>query len=53
FDEEMLEYLVCPLSKSRLRYDKAAQELVSEDLGVAYAIVNGVPNLLPQDARKL
>ncbi|XP_053401654.1 protein preY, mitochondrial-like isoform X2 [Mercenaria mercenaria] len=51
FDERLLEVLVCPLSKQPLRYDKANNELVSESIGVAYPIKNGIPNLVPQDAR--
>lgn len=35
------------------RYDKVHNELVSDDIGVAYPIVNGIPNLVPQDARML
>ncbi|XP_064612490.1 UPF0434 protein Mmar10_2939-like [Liolophura sinensis] len=53
FDESVLEYLACPLSKKPLRYDKVHNELVSDDIGVAYPIVNGIPNLVPQDARML
>ncbi|KAK7114425.1 UPF0434 protein Sde_1297-like [Littorina saxatilis] len=53
FDEKMLEHLVCPLSKKDLRYDKEKNELVCDELGVAYPIVNGIPNLVPQDARML
>ncbi|XP_041376918.1 protein preY, mitochondrial-like [Gigantopelta aegis] len=53
FDEKMLQYLACPLSKKPLRYDKDANELVCDEMGVAYPIINGIPNLIPQDARKI
>ncbi|KAK7493822.1 hypothetical protein BaRGS_00014963 [Batillaria attramentaria] len=53
FDEKLLEHLVCPLSKKDLRYDKQRNELVCDEIGVAYPIVNGIPNLVPQDARML
>ncbi|KAK2152608.1 hypothetical protein LSH36_323g03126 [Paralvinella palmiformis] len=53
FDESVLKYIVCPLSKSPLRYDRATNELICDKLQVAYPIINGIPNLIPQDARKL
>lgn len=53
FDEKMLEFLVCPLSKQPLRYDAENNELVSDTIGVAYPVKNGVPNLVPQDGRML
>ncbi|XP_060596722.1 protein preY, mitochondrial-like [Ruditapes philippinarum] len=53
FDETLLQVLVCPISKKPLRYDKETSELVSDSIGVAYPIKNGVPNLVPQDARML
>lgn len=51
FDETILEVLVCPVSKKPLRYDKEKNELVCEESGIAYPIVDGIPNLVPQDAR--
>ncbi|PVD21450.1 hypothetical protein C0Q70_19623 [Pomacea canaliculata] len=53
FDESMLQHLVCPLSKKNLRYDKQNNELVCDALGVAYPVINGIPNLVPEDARML
>merc|ERR1711988_667505 len=52
FDTKMLEFLACPLSKEPLRYDERSQELVNDSIGVAYKIVNGIPNLIPTDARR-
>ncbi|XP_062594533.1 protein preY, mitochondrial-like [Saccostrea cucullata] len=51
FDENILKILVCPLSKKPLRYDKEKNELICDDIGIAYPIINGIPNLVPQDAR--
>ena len=53
FDEALLEKLVCPLSRTRLRYDEAAQELVSDEAGIAYPIRSGVPVMLIEGARAL
>lgn len=52
-DPELLDILVCPVTRTPLRYDEAAQELVSEAAGLAYPIRNGVPVMLPDKARKL
>ncbi|XP_054888463.1 protein preY, mitochondrial [Poeciliopsis prolifica] len=51
FDSSLLEVLVCPLSKKPLRYDANTNELINEELGIAYPIVDGIPNMIPQDAR--
>jgi uncharacterized protein YbaR (Trm112 family) len=53
FDEALLEKLVCPLSRTRLRYDETAQELVSDEAGIAYPIRGGVPVMLIEEARAL
>jgi uncharacterized protein YbaR (Trm112 family) len=52
-DPALLEILICPLTRTPLRYDEAAQELVSEAAGLAYPIRNGVPVMLPDQARRL
>ena len=52
-DPKLLEILVCPLTKSVLRYDAAAQELVSEKARLAYPIRDGIPVMLVEEARKL
>ncbi len=52
-DPALLEILVCPVSKARLTYDKAAQELVCQASGLAYPIRDGIPIMLPEEARKL
>jgi uncharacterized protein YbaR (Trm112 family) len=50
-DPKLLEILVCPLTKEPLRYDAAAQELISERAGLAYPIRDGIPIMLPDEAR--
>jgi uncharacterized protein len=52
-DPKLLEILVCPLTKTTLRYDAAAQELVSSAAGLAYPIRNGVPLMTVEAARRL
>ena len=52
-DPKLLEFLVCPLTKTRLHYDRERQELVSRAAGLAYPIRGGVPVMLPDEARPL
>jgi uncharacterized protein len=52
-DPRLLEVLVCPLTKAPLEYDRAANELVSRKAGLAYPIRDGIPIMLPEEARKL
>ena len=52
-DPKLLELLVCPLTKGRLEYDAAAQELISRGAGLAYPIRSGIPIMLPEEARPL
>jgi hypothetical protein len=52
-DPRLLEILVCPLTKATLRYERAAQELVSVDAGLAYPIRDGIPIMLVDEARAL
>lgn len=52
-DKKLLDILVCPVSKAPLRYDKARQELVCEQSGLAYPIRDGIPVLLASEARRL
>jgi uncharacterized protein YbaR (Trm112 family) len=52
-DPRLLEVLVCPLTKAPLVYDRAAQELISLEAGLAYPIRDGIPIMLPDEARKL
>ena len=52
-DPKLLEILVCPLTKGPLRYDRDAQELVSDEAGLAYPIRDGIPIMLVDEARRL
>lgn len=52
-DPKLLEILVCPLTKGPLEYDRAAGELVSRKAGLAYPIRDGIPIMLPDEARRL
>ncbi|XP_070686887.1 protein preY, mitochondrial [Pempheris klunzingeri] len=53
FDASLLDFLVCPLSKKPLRYEAKTNELINEELGIAYPIIDGIPNMIPQEARLL
>ena len=50
---KLLEMLVCPLTKGPLKYDQAAQELISEQAKLAYPVRDGVPIMLVDEARKI
>jgi len=50
-DAKLLELLVCPLTKTTLEYDADRQELVSRAARLAYPIRDGIPILLPDEAR--
>ncbi|MHC8508063.1 MAG: Trm112 family protein [Rhodospirillales bacterium] len=52
-DPKLLEILVCPLTKGPLTYDAAHQELISEKAGLAYPVREGIPIMLPDEARSL
>ena len=52
-DPKLLEILVCPLTKSSLEYDFARQELISRSAKLAYPIRDGIPIMLPEEARPL
>jgi uncharacterized protein YbaR (Trm112 family) len=52
-DPWLLERLVCPMTRTPLRYDEPAQELVSEAAGLAYPVRDGVPVMLVEEARRI
>jgi hypothetical protein len=52
-DPRLLEILVCPVTKGPLHYDRQAGELVSTKAGLAYPIRDGIPIMLPEEARRL
>ncbi len=52
-DPKLLEILVCPVTKSTLEYDAENQELISRQAKLAYPIRDGIPIMLPEEARRL
>ncbi|MEE1656637.1 Trm112 family protein [Microvirga sp. CF3062] len=52
-DPKLLELLVCPLTKETLEYDASRQELISRRAKLAYPIRDGIPIMLPEEARQL
>lgn len=52
-DPKLLEILVCPVTREPLTYDREAGELISKAAGLAYPIREGVPIMLPEEAREL
>lgn len=52
-DPKLLEILVCPVTKGPLTYDRERQELVSQQARLAYPIRDGIPIMLPDEARSL
>jgi uncharacterized protein YbaR (Trm112 family) len=50
---QMLEFLVCPVTRGRLVYDAGRQELISKGAGLAFPIHNGIPVMLVDEARRL
>ncbi len=52
-DPKLLEILVCPLTKGPLEYDAEKQELISRKAKLAYPIRDGIPIMLPEEARRL
>ena len=52
-DPKLLEILVCPQTKGPLEYDAERQELISRSAKLAYPIRDGIPIMLPEEARRL
>jgi len=52
-DPRLLEILVCPVTKGELIYDRDAGELISRKAGLAYPVRDGIPIMLPDEARPL
>ncbi|MEI9891474.1 MAG: Trm112 family protein [Caulobacteraceae bacterium] len=52
-DPRLLEVLVCPVTRTPLVYDRVRQELVSKAARLAYPVRDGVPVMLPEEARAL
>ena len=52
-DPKLLEILVCPLTKTNLRYDEDQQELISDKAKLAFPIRDGIPIMLIDEAREI
>ena len=52
-DTKLLELLCCPLTKGALVFDKERSELVSASAGLAYPVRDGIPIMLPSEARQI
>ena len=52
-DVKLLELIACPISKGPLVYDAARSELVSKSARLAYPVRDGIPIMLPSEARSL
>jgi uncharacterized protein YbaR (Trm112 family) len=52
-DPRLLEILVCPVTHGPLTYDRDKGELISKGANLAYPIRDGVPIMLPEEAREL
>lgn len=52
-DPDLLDILVCPMTRTALVHDADADELISEAAGLAYPIRDGIPVMLVEEARKL
>ena len=52
-DPKLLEILVCPVTKGPLEFDAARQELISRSAKLSYPIRDGIPIMLPEEARKI
>ncbi|WP_295813042.1 Trm112 family protein [uncultured Nitratireductor sp.] len=52
-DRKLLELLVCPLTKGPLRWDAQNRELISKSAKLAYPVRDGIPIMLPSEARPL
>lgn len=52
-DPKLLEILVCPVTRETLHYDRDAHELISTGAGLAYPVRDGIPIMLPDEARRI
>lgn len=52
-DKHLLDILVDPVTKGPLHYDRKNQELLSRSSRLAYPIRDGIPVMLPEEAREL
>tara|TARA_Y100001980_G_C14177312_1_gene49847 strand:- start:306 stop:476 length:171 start_codon:yes stop_codon:yes gene_type:complete len=53
FNKNLLKIIVCPLSKERLIYDEKNNCLIAKISGLSYSIKNGIPIMIPEEAKKI
>lgn len=53
FDEAMLRFIACPLTKSPLRFDAETSELVNDEWGIRYPVKDGTPVLMLSEAKRV
>ncbi|MBX9599062.1 MAG: Trm112 family protein [Burkholderiales bacterium] len=53
FNSELLDYIVCPITRKPLIYDEINDYLISKDISVAYPVTNGIPNLITSESIKI
>lgn len=52
-DKNLLEILACPICKGELLFDQMNQELICRFDRVAYPLIDGIPVMLEDKARRL
>ncbi len=52
-DRRLLDILICPVTRTTLEYDRVRNELISRAAGLAYPVRDGIPIMLPDEARRL
>ena len=52
-DKDLLDILVCPITKTKLLLDEENGDLISKEAKLAYPIRDGIPIMLPDEARKI
>lgn len=52
-DPKILAFLICPMTQTRLEYDREKNELISKKANLAYPIRDGIPIMLPREARQI
>ncbi|HMT02149.1 MAG TPA: Trm112 family protein [Burkholderiales bacterium] len=53
FNKELLNYIVCPISRKPLTYDEINDCLISKEFNIVYPIINGIPNLIINESIKI
>lgn len=52
-DPKLLELLACPLTKGPLTWNPETCELISKTAHLAYPVRDGIPVMLPSEARQI